>query len=212
MPQPLWMTGRGTTLLKRRLASLATVAVQGTFFRSVLLEYAHDPLSALGSLVTGGRFNHVGDFEALYLADTPITALFEVQMLQESHGRLTPRKTPPRALFTVDVTVHRVISLCSADVRRKLGITLTELHLPWQRPQRRGVLPLSQRLGELAFQLGLEGLLVPSRHTKTSQNLVLFPSNLLTSSNAKVYTGKRTGSPHLLLRGTQPRIARKNES
>lgn len=47
------------------LPSLQPNALTGTAFRAVNLRYVGTPLSAIGSLLTGGRYNPKGAFEAL---------------------------------------------------------------------------------------------------------------------------------------------------
>ncbi len=62
-----------TTRIAAKIRSLATTPVRGTFFRSIDLHYMGSPLSAIGSILDGGRYNHIGDFEVLYLANTQHT-------------------------------------------------------------------------------------------------------------------------------------------
>ncbi len=64
--------------LARAVANLPTRQLQGMVFRLIHARYAATALSAVGSLRHGGRYNRPGAFEALYLAESPITALCEV--------------------------------------------------------------------------------------------------------------------------------------
>ena len=58
------MTKKG---LVSGIASLGA-PTRGSFFRAVPLVYIHTPLSAIGSLTNGGRYNPIGAFEVFYAA------------------------------------------------------------------------------------------------------------------------------------------------
>jgi RES domain-containing protein len=61
-----------------RFSKIPELKLQGPFFRGIPLRYVATPLSALGSKISGGRYNAIGAFEVFYLAPTPAVALSEV--------------------------------------------------------------------------------------------------------------------------------------
>jgi RES domain-containing protein len=58
---------------------ISTGPRDGVAFRLILARYAATALSSIGSLRAGGRYNMRDQFEALYLASSPVTALREVE-------------------------------------------------------------------------------------------------------------------------------------
>jgi len=86
--------------LSEALRGLALWPAQGTAYRLTSPKYMTRPLSPEGSLQRGGRYNKRGRFAALYLADSPATALAEVQMLKFSDNRLIGIKGPPKVLVS----------------------------------------------------------------------------------------------------------------
>ncbi len=74
------------------------------------------PLSTAGAIKTGGRYNKKGQFAALYIADTPATALAEVQMLKLTDNRLVGVKGPPKVLVSIDYTLQAVLNLNDLEV------------------------------------------------------------------------------------------------
>jgi RES domain-containing protein len=79
-----------------------TSPAEGFAFRLILARYAATALSSIGSLRAGGRYNMRAEFEALYLASSPVTALREVEALVETTEGLKGVKGPPRVLLSVE--------------------------------------------------------------------------------------------------------------
>jgi RES domain-containing protein len=113
------------------LAELPTGPKTGTAYRLIHVKYAQTPLSAAGAIRTGGRYNLVDVFEALYLADSPVTALQEVQAIIAVGSSLIPVKGPPRILLSVDYTLESVLDLTGAEVHSALGTSFQELTGAW---------------------------------------------------------------------------------
>jgi len=63
-------------------------ALSGIAFRSIHARYAATARSSIGSLRWGARYNAPGAFEALLLADSPVTAPREVEALIHPIGML----------------------------------------------------------------------------------------------------------------------------
>jgi RES domain-containing protein len=145
------------------LASLAPSPVRGTvFYRSVQADRIGSILSTLWSSKTGGRYNLKGAFEALYLADSPSTALFEVDAMRaNSAGTIHGTRFPPRVLVSVDVTLDRCVRLTDEAVRTSLAVIEDDLYLPWRVEQVSGP-TLTQQLGAAARIATLEAVMVPS--------------------------------------------------
>ena len=54
---------------------------------------------------------------------------------------------------------------------------------------------LAQALGRIAFQEGLEGLLVPSAQARKGKNLVMFPENLQKGSSLAIQNADKLPFP-----------------
>jgi hypothetical protein len=70
------------------------------------------------------------------------------------------------------------LDLSRGDVRRVLGISRERLLGPWRADQHRGREALSQAVGRLAREAGLQGILYPSAARPAGRNLFLFPDLL----------------------------------
>lgn len=170
------------------LTTLQTLPFVGVTYRLIHARYAETALSSIGSLQTGGRYNPRGGFEVLYLADSPVTALQEVEALVKTRSGLFPIKGPPRILISVEVTLHAVLDLTSAEVQEALGTSLQELTGAWIALDDREAKAATQRLGEACFELGtVEALKFPSARDPRAFNLAVFPDRLRTGSLLQVF-------------------------
>jgi RES domain-containing protein len=158
---------------------------EATTYRAVQDKYRQTPLSAVGSIRVGGRYNPKGVFEALYLAESPEIALGEVGFSRSSGGKFETQPLAPYLILSVQVQLQQVIRL--EDWLADLEINLEDLLVPWRHLQNEGKLPLTQAIGTAALKAGLEGLIVPSRLRGNARNLVVFPSNLQTDSSIEVF-------------------------
>ncbi|MCL6567548.1 MAG: RES family NAD+ phosphorylase [Meiothermus silvanus] len=174
--------------LSEALRGLALWPAQGTAYRLTSPKYMTRPLSPEGSLQRGGRYNKRGRFAALYLADSPATALAEVQMLKFSDNRLIGIKGPPKVLVSVDYTLQAVLNLGDPGVQAALGTNLEELRAEWVlKQQQRQRIP-TQDLGEAVYESGnIEALWVPSARLWGAANLVVFPDRLRVGSSLSLY-------------------------
>ena len=77
--------------LKAALDRVPIIAAEGTAYRVIPARHYLTALSSIGSFQRGGRYNPRGRLEALYLSESPITALQEVDAIQQTSGssRLT---------------------------------------------------------------------------------------------------------------------------
>ncbi len=186
--------------LLETLRGLELVATTGTAYRLTSVKYMTSPLSSAGAIKTGGRYNKKGKFAALYLADTPATALAEVQMLRLTDHRLVGVKGPPKVLISVDYALQAVLNLSHHEVQSALGTGLEELQAEWVLKQQQGQPIPTQNLGEAAHELeSIEAMWVPSARLAGSLNLVVFPDRLKTGSSLTLYDPD--GLLHLTLDG-----------
>jgi RES domain-containing protein len=174
--------------LTTALNSLECRSRTGTAFRVVRLEYVGTALSAIGAIKRGGRYNPKGVFEALYLADTPFTALREVRSVIETAKGMAGVRTGPSLLLSVDYVLQSVLDLTDATAQATVGATLEELIGEWLPITLAGGIAQTQQLGSTAHDLEtIEGLLVPSSQDPRASNLAMFPDRMKVGSSLRVY-------------------------
>jgi RES domain-containing protein len=162
--------------------------LEGVAFRLIHARFATTALSAIGSLRRGGRYNAPGAFEALYLADSPMTALQEVEALVRTEAGLLGVKGPPRILLSVEYVLGAVADLTDREIQATLGTDAEELCSPWRPLNARGQPAPTQELGAAIRATGRpEALKVPSARERTAHNLVIFPDRLAVDSVVRVY-------------------------
>ncbi len=168
--------------VKSTLETIPGIAIKKSYYRLMGVKYLKNPLSALGSKFSGGRYNHIGQFEALYLAPDPKTAVEE--NLKNINFRF-----PPKSIITIDVEVQSIINLKDKKLINILGIDRDRLFSPWRQIQDIDhKLAYTQVLGQLIYDSKLfEGILYPSAKVKGKYNLAIFPDRLKRGSNIKVY-------------------------
>lgn len=172
--------------LEEAFNNLTSHPLEQTFFRVIHAKYAATALSAVGSLRFGGRYNPAGNFEVLYLADSPVTALEEVEALLRSGSDLRGVKGPPRILLSVECRLQAVIDL--EESLTALNLQLSDITTPWRDSLRRGERPVTHTLGRLAHERGdIEALLFPSAKNPETFNLAVFPDRLLKGSSLRVF-------------------------
>ena len=147
------------------LQSAAVSAWEGTVYRHMFGSY---PAGRVNT--EGARWNAPG-LSAIYTSCERETALAEA----EHYINLQPlRPRAKRRLFTIRVSLQKVIDLTPADLLRRLGITdevLTSLDHT-----------ACRTIGGAVNWLGHDGLLVPSARRRGGTNLVVFQQDLATSS------------------------------
>jgi RES domain-containing protein len=153
-------------------------------YRSAAPRYSGDGdiASGLGSFRMGGRWNPPGAFRAVYASLDPETAMKEALATYRYYGWAL-HSAMPRIFRALDVHLERVVSLRRRVVRAHLASWLqAALDEDWRALQAGGREPTAQAIGRAAFELGLEGLLVPSHTCRTRMNLIALPENLLPGS------------------------------
>ena len=129
----------------RILRSTQSNPLEGTAFRAVQEKYRESPLSAVGSIRVGGRYNPKGLFEALYLAETAQSALSEVAFGITSGGKFINTPHSPYIVLSITFFLQKVLQLEGQLTR--LGLFPEQLALPWRPIQQSGGLALTQALG-----------------------------------------------------------------
>ncbi len=146
------------------LGSLASAPFAGTVYRAVREELREHLLSTEGNRFFPGRYHLVGGTGVLYTSLKPTLARAEL-------GRHADPEMLKEAVVVgaVKVRLQRVVDLTRPSILKTLG--LSEAGLIAQNH------PLTQAIGALARQAGLQGLVVPSA-TGEGANLVIFEDNL----------------------------------
>ncbi len=163
------------------------VAWEGMVYRSAAPRYSGDGdiVTGLGSLRMGGRWNPPGTCRTVYGSLDPETAMKEALATFRYYGWAL-HGAMPRIFRALDIHLGQVVSLRHRHVRAHLSPWLkAALGEDWRSLQAQDRESTSQAVGRAAFELGLEGLLVPSHASRTKVNLIAFPDNLLPGSQIR---------------------------
>jgi RES domain len=169
-----------------------------TWYRAIDINYLPSALQTAHTRASSSRYNPgplllpADQFEILYLAGDPVTALFEFQAVFGDPASPIPNPRVSATVLNVRVVLHAIYDLTDfADAQVPLSTTAQELTGDWRGYQARGPhrpIPLpvgqapTQELGTHIFRSGIEGLLTLSAKMPTNQNLVIFPQNLRSGS------------------------------
>jgi RES domain-containing protein len=137
--------------LVSRVEALGATSLEVVAFRHV--SAAHDPLSGMGALLNGGRWNPPQSFATVYLGLDIETVVDEFHRMAARQG-LTVDDFLPRRLYRVRVRLGSVLDLRAPEARAALSLTDSLL---------RGDDPSAcQGIGEAADYLGREAIVAPS--------------------------------------------------
>lgn len=159
----------------------------GTAYRVIPARFYLTALSTVGSRQRGGRYNPKGQLEALYLSESPVVALQEVEAIQRTSRELVGLTFGPKTLLSVTYRLDRVLNLTDPDVQKALATDRTELTAPWLLSQSASGNVPTQRLGLAAYLAGLEAPRAPSAKDPSAANLVIFPDALQPASTLRVF-------------------------
>jgi RES domain-containing protein len=147
--------------LRRALADIPAIPLHGPFSRFVSLEAMQlrgrnmpvpRPLWGIGSIKNGGRYNKPESFEVIYLAEDPVTALAEVNLIFRTDPALSQVKGPPMVHIAVEGILEKVLDVTLQNVQSVLATSHQELTGAWLLEQvQRGEAP-TQRLGRVCFR------------------------------------------------------------
>ena len=114
--------------LVRALEHAPIASYAGYAYRIVAEKWRDAPLSAVGSLRAGGRYNPPNSFPVLYCADSQLTAMMEVEALfATADGRLKGVPRNPDLVLTIECALSRVLDLTVDTLYAELGTSLDEL-------------------------------------------------------------------------------------
>jgi len=134
-------------------------------------------LTGAGALEAGGRWHPIGQFRAVYASLDPSTALAE-SLAHFRRFNLSIRTAMPKTVNAVAVKLHGVLDLTSGLVRQRLLLSEKRmLQESWWEREAKDEEALTQALGRVAWELGLEALLVPSAARPGGKGIVYFPDN-----------------------------------
>ncbi len=144
------------------LRDLTPTPWTGVVYRLIPTQFAGTALSSIGSFRRGGRYNPRKAFEALYLADTPLTALQEINLAKVTDAAILSAKSAPRPLLSVEVALAAVLEVTTSQMQNALGTNLQELMGSWLVMNAGGQIAPTQALGATAYNHGsIEALRVP---------------------------------------------------
>lgn len=115
-------------------------------------QYAHEPLSAEGARIHGGRFNEVG-VSAFYLAST-----WEGAMRETNQGLVFL----PVTICSYEVDCDGLVDLRDEDGRAAQGVALEDLACAWELIETNGGYPPSWAVAARFRSYHAPGILVPS--------------------------------------------------
>jgi RES domain-containing protein len=170
---------------------------RGTLYRACDPTYANvrDLLTGEGSQKVGGRWNGPKTFAIVYLAQTIEGAIAESLGLPRVFG-FDPAARLPLTLVAVEAQMDRVLDFTDAQVRRALAVTMTTLNrCDWRSENAAGREAVTQSLGRAAFELGFQGIIVPSAVKRTFKNLNVFPAQLAGTGRLTILRSDRLPPP-----------------
>jgi RES domain-containing protein len=108
--------------------------------------------------------------------------------------RLSIGASMPRVFVELEADLKNVIDLRDGNTRQRIRVgkraMMTE---DWHRATDLGHEALTQAIGRVVHEIGLEGLIVPSAQTGSGSNLVIFPANLMSLSHVEVINANKLG-------------------
>ena len=177
--------------LLRALENAPVEPFSGFVYRVIAERHSESPLSAIGSVRSGGRYNAPNTFPVLYCADSQMTALLEVEALfTTADGQLKGAARDPDLVLSLRCELARVLDLTGEHFCHELGTTRDELVSLL--PSRfilnaRGEETPTQKLGAAcSFSGGVSALKVPSAANETGFCLDVLPDSLLVGEHISI--------------------------
>ena len=98
----------------------------------------------------------------------------------------------PRTFVAIAAKLHAVLDFRNGSVRRRLQVSEKRiLTADWRKDVRAGRAPITQKMGQAAYEAGWEGLIVPSAVDPKGYNLLIFPDKLHPKSELEVLNADR---------------------
>jgi RES domain. len=152
----------------KEISKIKLVSLSKIFFRLVPLKYNNEILNPQGNCACGGRYNPPGEFTVLYLGES------ENVCKEERNARTSPNLLPSRKILgKIEVSLGKVLDLTNDTNLEILGLKKKDLMYKkiengWN---------LTQQIARLAYQIGVEAILVPSA-TGKGNNLAVFDKHI----------------------------------
>ena len=164
------------TLNSGALSLIHLQPVSGRFYRYIRTRFAKDPLSMVGALQNGGRYNVVYSFGALYLGIDRTTCEAEVSNGIAAGLRF---KTGAFTAWDYDVNLNGVVRLDQAEIQAAIGVTQAQITIP-------GDHWTASAIGEPLYNRGdVEAIMAPSAHLATGTCLDVFLDRVRSPSKVK---------------------------
>ena len=177
--------------LLRALENAPVEPFSGFVYRVIAERHRESPLSAIGSVRSGGRYNAPNTFPVLYCADSQMSALLEVEALfTTADGQLKGAARDPDLVLSLRCALARVLDLTDEHFCQELGTTRDELIS--LSPSRfilnaRGEETPTQKLGAAcSFSGNISALKVPSAANQTGFCLDVLPDSLLVGEHIAI--------------------------
>lgn len=117
-----------TERLIRVLERAPLIPYSGFSYRVIADRWRDSPLSAVGAVQRGGRYNAPHTFPVLYSADSQLTALLEAEALfTTADGQLQGVPRDPDLILTIKCGLERVLDLTVPTLYDALGTSHAEL-------------------------------------------------------------------------------------
>jgi RES domain-containing protein len=181
-----------TDRLLRALENAPVAPFSGFVYRVIAEKYRETPLSAIGSIRSGGRYNAPNSFPVLYCGDSQMTAMLEVEALfTTADGQLQGTPRDPDLVLSLRCELTRVLDLTDGHFHRELATTHDEL-VSFS-PSRfilnaRGEETPTQTLGAACSFTGrISALKVPSAAHEAGFCLDVLPDSLLIGEHIAIH-------------------------
>jgi RES domain-containing protein len=176
------------------LERVSLVPYSGFAYRVIADKWRDSPLSAIGSVQRGGRYNAPHTFPVLYSADSQLTAMLEAEALfLTANGQLQGAPRDPDLVLTIRCNLLRVLDLTTDGFYDDLGTAYEELVS--SSPSRfilnaRGEATPTQRLGSACSYSGnISALKVPSAAHPSGFCLNILLDSLVTQEEISILDG-----------------------
>ena len=117
----------------------------------------HEIASGEGARIHGGRWNPMGSFRAVYLSDSPETALQEY-LARARRMKWPDHKSLPMVMAGIGVKASRILDLTQPELAPAIEVFLKGKKMHWRSIQDRRE-AASQAIGRAARSAGFQGLL-----------------------------------------------------
>ena len=180
------------TALERKLDRRNTnpVSLHVHLFRMVNPKQFRDAdiLNGVGGYKCSGRWNLKEQFHCTYMSRSPETALEEV-LAPSRRKNLSDANSLPRVLVCISVKLNVLLDLTDGNLRKKLRVSRKRMiEERWWSRNFNQQEAITQAVGRAAFAQHYEGMIVPSAADPHGSNVIVYPENLIASSELRVIT------------------------